>query len=175
MLCSRIVIVGDTNGHLDRAQVALRYYPAEQAGGQILKGRGNNSALSPEWLDPWSSQRPDLVCDAAKGAPHTAAQWFLPACYAMPASPFLPGTGPRTLPDVRSDGSHNLDASLLKEFSFSERTRLQFQLAAFNVANSVQLGIPNAYWNPANLASFGQVTYAASRPRQFQFGLRFIY
>ena len=50
-----------------------------------------------------------------------------------------------------------------------------YELAAFNVTNSVQLGIPNAFWNPASLASFGQVTYAASQPRQFQFGLRFIY
>ncbi len=93
----------------------------------------------------------------------------------MPASPFVPGTGPRTLPDVRSDGTHNLDVSLFKEFPFNERARLEFQLAAFNVTNSVQLGIPNAFWNPASLASFGQITYAASQPRQFQFGLRFIY
>ena len=138
-------------------------------------GSGVPIIVSGATNDPWFSQRPNLVCDAAKGAPRTAAEWFLPSCYAMPASPFVPGTGPRTLPDVRSDGTHNLDVSLFKEFPFNERARLEFQLAAFNVTNSVQLGIPNAFWNPASLASFGQITYAASQPRQFQFGLRFIY
>jgi len=123
----------------------------------------------------WFSQRPNLTCDAAAGAQHTAAQWFLPNCYAAPASPFVAGTAPRTLPDVRSDGTHNLDASLSKDFRFNERMRLQFQLSVFNFTNSVQLGIPDANWNPNNLASFGQISYAASQPRQFQFGLRFTY
>jgi hypothetical protein len=138
-------------------------------------GSGVPIIVSGATNDPWFSQRPDITCNPANGAPHTAGQWFLPNCYAMPASKFLPGTGPRTLPGVRSDGTHNLDASLSKDFVFNERTRLQFQLAAFNVTNSVQLGIPNASWNPANLASFGRITYAASQPRQFQFGLRFVY
>lgn len=125
--------------------------------------------------DPWFSQRPDQVCNAANGAPHTAAEWFLPNCFAMPASPFAPGTAPRTLSNVRSDGTHNLDLSLFKDFRFGESKDLQFQFAAFNVGNWVQLGIPNSFWNPQDLSTFGQITYAASQPRQLQFGLRFIF
>lgn len=40
--------------------------------------------------------------------------------------------------------------------------------------NSVQPEIPEANWDPNNLASSGQVSYAASESRQFQFGLRLI-
>jgi hypothetical protein len=125
--------------------------------------------------DPWFSQRPDLVCDAAKGAPHTAQQWFLPNCYAMPKSIYLPGTGPATLPDVRANGTRNLDLSMFKDFAFSESKSLQFQVAAFNVTNSVQLGLPNASWNPQDLSTFGQITYQGNSPRQLQFALRLMF
>lgn len=121
------------------------------------------------------SQRPDLVCDPAQGAARNAAQWFKPDCFAAPASPYVAGTAPRTLPDLRSDGIHNLDLSLFKNFPITERKNVQFRAEFFNFTNSVQLGKPNAGWNPNNLATFGEVTYAASTPRQVQFGVRFTF
>jgi hypothetical protein len=119
------------------------------------------------------SQRPDLVCDPSAGALHTAQQWFNPDCFAAPASPYVAGTAPRTLSEVRADGIHNLDLSLFKNFRFTERTNVQFRAEFFNFTNSVQLGKPNANWNPNNLETFGQITAAASTPRQVQFGVRF--
>jgi hypothetical protein len=118
------------------------------------------------------SQRPDLVCDAAKGAPRTAQQWFLPNCFAVPASPYVPGNAPRTLPDMRADGTHNLDASIFKNFPFGEQRNVQFRAEFFNFTNSVQLGLPNATWTPVDLSTFGAVTYASSSPRQVQFAVR---
>ncbi|MFN7994535.1 MAG: carboxypeptidase regulatory-like domain-containing protein [Bryobacteraceae bacterium] len=122
---------------------------------------------------PYFSQRPDLVCNPAAGAQHTVQQWFTPNCFAAPASPYVAGNAPRTLDSVRADGIHNLDLSLFKNFRITERMKAQFRGEFFNFTNSVQLGKPNATWNPNNLATFGQVTYAASTPRQVQFGVRF--
>jgi Carboxypeptidase regulatory-like domain/TonB dependent receptor-like, beta-barrel len=121
------------------------------------------------------NQRPNLTCDAAAGAPHTAAQWFLPNCYAAPASPFVPGTAPRTLSDVRGDGTHNLDLSIFKNVGLGENKNLQFRAEFFNFTNSVQLGLPNRNWNPNDLSTFGQITYAASTPRQVQLAVRFTF
>jgi hypothetical protein len=124
---------------------------------------------------PFFDQRPDLTCDAAKGARHGADQWFLPNCFAVPASPFVAGTAPRVLPDVRADGVHNVDFSIFKNFPIGEHKNLQFRAEAFNFTNSVQLGKPNSFWNPVDLSTFGQITYASSTPREFQFGGRFTF
>lgn len=121
------------------------------------------------------SQRPDLTCDAAQGAPKTAQQWFLPTCFAAPASPYVAGTAPRTLPDLRSDGTSNLDMSVFKNFALGEHQNVQFRAEAFNVTNSVQLGLPNSNWNPNDLSTFGQITSAANTPRQLQFALRYTF
>lgn len=128
--------------------------------------------------DPYFGQRPNLACDPASGAPQTAAMWFNWTCFRQPTSQFVPGTAPSVLPHVRTDGTSNLDASLLKNFPLGEGYNLQFQLAAYNVTNSVQLGYPNVFWNqsaattPSVMAGFGQITSAANTPRQLQFGLR---
>ncbi|MCI0420359.1 MAG: TonB-dependent receptor [Acidobacteria bacterium] len=121
------------------------------------------------------SQRPDLNCDPSQGAPKTAAGWFLPDCFGSPASPYVAGTAPRTLPNVRTDGASNLDLSIFRNFSVGEQKNLQFRAETFNLTNSVQLGHPNATWNPRDLSTFGRVTNAVSTPRQFQFALRFTF
>ncbi|MCI0718789.1 MAG: carboxypeptidase regulatory-like domain-containing protein [Acidobacteria bacterium] len=121
------------------------------------------------------NQRPNLKCDPSQGAPKTADRWFLPDCFAAPASPFVAGNAPRTLPNVRADGTGNLDFSVFKNFPWGEGKNLQFRAEAFNLTNSVQLGLPNATWNPVDLSTFGRITTAASTPRQWQFALRFTF
>ncbi|MGH9528215.1 MAG: hypothetical protein ACRD2F_16160, partial [Terriglobales bacterium] len=62
-----------------------------------------------------------------------------------------------------------------------ENRNIQFQVAAYNLTNSVQLGYPSVFWNqnaatnPAVMDGFGQITAAANTPRQLQFGLRFTF
>lgn len=119
------------------------------------------------------NQRPDLTCDPAKGAPHSTKQWFLPACYAAPASPYVPGNSPQLLSGVRGDGTHNLDLSLFKSVHLGGERNVQFRAEFFNFTNTTQLSLPNATWNPNNLSTFGQVTSASSTPRQIQFGVRY--
>lgn len=129
------------------------------------------------------AQRLDLVCDPAQGAPHTSTEWFLPNCFARPPSLFVPGTMPRTLNDVRSPGTRDLDASLQKRVKLGEDKSLELMFAAYNLTNTVQLGIPyTTFYIPAAgqtaqdaNPTFGNITHAASTPRQFQFSARFIF
>jgi hypothetical protein len=129
--------------------------------------------------DPYFNQRPDMTCDPGKGAPHTAAQWLNYTCFSEPASQFVPGTAPAFLAHARTDGGHNLDASIFKNIPVAEHANLQLEFAAYNVTNSVQYGYPNVFWNPnptpANMAGFGQVTNSANTPRQLQFAVRFTF
>lgn len=147
----------------------------------VSLGGGVPVVVSPGFTDQYLGQRPNLTCDPAKGAPHTSTEWFLPNCFAQPSSPFVPGTSPRTLSDVRAQGTRNWDASLSKRVKLGESRNLDLTFSAYNLTNSVQLGIPFATWYPASTGqtiqdanpTFGNITYAASTPRQFQFSARF--
>lgn len=127
--------------------------------------------------DPYFSQRVNLTCDPSQGAAHTVAQWFNYTCLGQPASRFFPGTAPAYLTHVRTDGGHNLDASIYKNFPLTEKTNLQLEFAAYNVTNTPQLGYPRVFWNPtptaANMAGFGQITSTVNAPRQLQFAAKF--
>ncbi|HEX4005348.1 MAG TPA: carboxypeptidase regulatory-like domain-containing protein [Acidobacteriaceae bacterium] len=127
--------------------------------------------------DPWFNQRVDQVCNPARHAPHTAAEWFSYKCFAQPANPFRPGTAPAYLSDVRTNGAHQVDGSLYKNFPMHGERNLRFEIAAYNLFNSVQLGYPSVFWDPdntpENMAGFGQITGASNLPRQFQVASRF--
>jgi Carboxypeptidase regulatory-like domain/TonB dependent receptor len=129
--------------------------------------------------DVYFNQRVDLACNPAKGAPHTVAEWLTYTCFSQPPSYFVPGTAPAFLSSVRTEGGRDLDVSLFKNFRFGENKKLQLQVSSYNVANYVQLGAPNIFWNPsptpANMAGFGQITSDLNTPRQFQFAARFTF
>ena len=124
------------------------------------------------------NQRPDMTCNPATGAPHTAAVWFNPNCFSFPASPFVPGTAPAYLDGVRTMGARDLDLSLYKTFSLGETRALRFEISSYNVANKAQFGMPNVptltvVSASPSTAAFGQITNTINTPRQFQFGARF--
>ena len=131
--------------------------------------------------DPYFAQRVDLNCNPAVHAAHTATQWFNYTCFGQPASQFAAGTAPAFLSSVRTDGAHQLDLSLYKNFALGKERDLRLEIASYNVTNSVQFGYPNVFWNPAVaqdptvMAGFGQITGSANLPRQFQFGSRFTF
>ncbi|MGH9543111.1 MAG: carboxypeptidase regulatory-like domain-containing protein [Terriglobales bacterium] len=160
--------------------VNVNGFANELAGGWTLNtvlsfSTGTPVSVSGATNDPWFNQRPNLTCDPGMDAPKTADEWFMPNCYAMPADQYLPGTGPRTLDHVRTDGVSNLDLAIAKNFPLGEKRNLQFRMESFNLTNSVQYGSPNGFWNPKDLSTFGQVGGVASTPRQFQFALRITY
>ena len=116
-----------------------------------------------------------------RGAPRTAAHWFNPDCFSLPASPFVPGTAPAYLDGVRTMGARDLDVSLYKTFDFTERMKLRFDVSSYNLFNKAQFGMPNvpdifSVNTQQDLKdSFGQITNTVNTPRQFQFGMRFIF
>jgi hypothetical protein len=123
------------------------------------------------------NQRVDQVCDPGKGAQHTPAQWFNYTCFATPASPYVAGTAPRTLGDVRTGGARDLDGSIYKTFTMTGEKSLRVEVTSYNLTNTPQFGYPNVFWNPTptpdNMKAFGQVTSTSNTPRQFQFAARF--
>jgi hypothetical protein len=135
------------------------------------------SGVAPSYFN----QRADMTCDPSKGAPHTAATWFKSDCFALPASPFVPGNAPAYLDHVRTMGANDVDLSLFKSFRLREERNLRFEVSSFNIANKAQLGMPGVpsitavQTTPAQAAAFGQITGNINSPRQFQFGSRFTF
>jgi hypothetical protein len=132
------------------------------------------------------NQRPNLKCNPANGAPHTAAQWFTPACFSQPSdnqSPFIAGNAPAYLDHVRTMGANDVDLTLSKSFKMGKERDLRFEISSFNVANRPQFaspGVPQEN-NPSNPAvgysntQFGLITADSNSPRQFQFSSRFTF
>ena len=79
-----------------------------------------------------------------------------------------------SLTQVSGPPIHRLDFSLAKDFTLTERARLQFRAEAFNLTNSPD------FQNPSNLnfldtKSFGAITSTRDNPndpREIQFGLK---
>ena len=71
---------------------------------------------------------------------------------------------------LRGPGRINFDWSLFKDFSPSEKWRMQFRAEMFNLFNTPQFGTPNgAVGNPVA----GRITSTVGPNRQVQLGLRF--
>jgi hypothetical protein len=128
------------------------------------------------------NQRPNLTCDPGQGAPHTATEWFSPNCFALPASPFVAGTAPAYLDQVRTMGADDVDLSLYKSFHLGGERDLRFEISSFNIANKSQFGAPgtpsitNLIGSPSTyLPQFGVISADSNSPRQFQFGSRFTF
>ena len=134
------------------------------------------------------NQRADLTCNPAAGAPHTVAVWFTDNCFPIPgteatgnpanANPFIPGTAPAYLDNVRTRGARDLDLSIYKTFKLGETKALRFDVSAYNITNTAQFGYPNV---PTIVGAvqqslpFGLITNTINTPRQFQFGARFTF
>jgi hypothetical protein len=132
------------------------------------------SGTSPSYF----SQRADLTCNPASGAPHTVKAWFNIDCFAQPASPFVPGTAPAYLDHVRTRGARDLDLSVYKTIKLTETMALRFDISGYNMSNTAQYGYPsvNSVVDVQQQgASFGKITKTVNSPRQFQFGARFTF
>ncbi|HEX9202068.1 MAG TPA: carboxypeptidase-like regulatory domain-containing protein [Acidobacteriaceae bacterium] len=69
----------------------------------------------------------------------------------------------------RSDFTNDLDASIIKNFHFGERFKLEYRFEAFNVLNHTQFGAPNV--GPTS-STFGTISTISSVNRTLQQGLR---
>lgn len=83
--------------------------------------------------------------------------WFNPAAYANPAANTFGNSGRNSL---RGPGFFELDASLFRDFSPSEKFKLQLRAESFAITNSPIFGNPAA--NVSTASSFGQITSLAT-------------
>ena len=137
------------------------------------------SGVNPSYFN----QRADLTCNPSSGAPHTADAWFNDTCFAIPGTesggaenPFVAGTAPAYLDNVRTKGARDLDLSIYKTFPLGENRALRFDVSAYNVTNTPQFGypsVPDITTATQQSVPFGQITNTVNTPRQFQFGARF--
>ena len=86
--------------------------------------------------------------------------------FSLPAPGVFGNAGRNTL---RGPGLNDLDVSVSRNFSFTERVKLQFRAEAFNLTNTVAFGLPNAN---VSGGTPGVITSLAADPRIMQFALR---
>jgi hypothetical protein len=144
--------------------------------------------------------RPDLVAGVDPYLHGKGWQYLNPAAFAMPA----PGTyGNLGRNALRGPGINQLDFTLSKTFTLTERTRLEFRAECFNILNSPVYQVPGyatvsgsqvrladatgtiqpgqAYTTPAAGGGFGSLTSTVSNTvgsgtnRQFQLALRLMF
>jgi len=115
------------------------------------------------------SDRPNAVagCDPYQGF-ETRQRWVNPACYSTPAFGTFGNVGRNSL---TGPGLFNLDFALHRNFSITERVRLQFRGEAFNVFNHPNFNLPATGFDSPTFASLT----SAMDPRQIQLGLKLVY
>jgi outer membrane receptor protein involved in Fe transport len=96
----------------------------------------------------------------------TPAEWINTSAFAIPA-PYTFGDLGRN--SLRSDWYRDLDCSLFRRLSISERLQLEFRAEVFNTTNSVVFSAPASV---IDAPSFGVVTSTANAPREMQVALK---
>jgi len=123
-----------------------------------------------------TQDRPNTICNSKLSHP-TAAQWYNPACFAMPVEPTTPGAallpGNTGWNSLRGPSGFSQDLGVVKRTAITEGTSLEFRVEFFNVWNHTVLGIPSTGFDPsANPATEGQVTTPDSLPRIIQLAMK---
>ena len=75
---------------------------------------------------------------------------------------------------MRGPKFFNADAALFKDFSVTERYRVQFQFQMFNLFNHANLDLPNTCVDCSNGGSITNIAFGAQM-RRLQFGLKFAF
>lgn len=122
-------------------------------------------------ISGFPASRPDVVGDPNAG-PRTVNEWMSRSAFQRldpitQAGQF--GNAGRNI--VRGPSYRNLDVSLVRDFAFDGGSRLQFRAEAFNVLNTVNLGLPVADLNSPN---FGRIL-SAGPPRLMQFAVKYAF
>ncbi|HTC87527.1 MAG TPA: carboxypeptidase regulatory-like domain-containing protein [Bryobacteraceae bacterium] len=117
------------------------------------------------------SLNPAFTGPVVLGSP---SQWFNPQAFVLPQAGTFGNLGRGV---YSGPGLTDVDASLFKTTSITERTNLQFRAEVFNVMNHPNFGTPNAtvFSSGAISPSAGLITTTATTSRQIQFGLKLIF
>jgi hypothetical protein len=138
-------------------------------------GQPIDIGMSQPTLDD-GNQRPNIICNPTSGvgAHHSALtgmSTFNSNCFADPGYE-QPGNAPRYFSNLRTDGIHNIDMALDKEFVPREGMRLEIRAEFFNLFNTPRFALPDTLFGDS---TFGQIssTVSGSIPRHGQLGVRF--
>jgi hypothetical protein len=113
------------------------------------------SASSTALNAPGNSQKPDVVAPPQILGNYGPGQyWFTPTAFANPPSNRIGNVGRDIL-----HGPHlfNINGSVFRRFTITERVRLEFRAEAYNLTNTKWLDLPDTTLGDA---SFGQITTA---------------
>ena len=101
-------------------------------------------------------------------------QWFNPNAFVLPTAGTYGDVGRGT---YSGPGLADVDMSIFKNTTLSERVHLQFRAEFFNLLNRTNLGTPNAtvFSGTTISPTAGLITSLATTPRQIQFGLKLIF
>lgn len=127
----------------------------------------DNSGTGRSILGFGANDRPNLVGDPNAGA-HTTDRWFNTAAFTFPVRGTFGNAGRNIL-----DGPsyQNVNFSLLKNTSISERLNLQLRAEFFNLFNHPNLNLPD---NFLGSPTFGRIS-SAREPRHIQFGVKLLF
>ena len=114
---------------------------------------------------PNGRYRPNYVGDPNPASP-TPAVWLNKSAFEVPQAGTFGNAGRNSL---RADGINNVDLSLFKGASITERVRVEYRVEFFNAFNSPQYRAPAANISRGN---FGRVLGTANLARQIQMGLK---
>ena len=124
------------------------------------------------------NQRPNVLCGGGMGISNDqAAINQTPVlninCFADPGDQ-IPGNAPRYFSGLRTNGIHNFDLNLHKEFVPKEGMTAEVRAEFFNFFNHPRFAPPNTSFAPGN-PEFGIISSTAIGyfPRRLQFGFRF--
>jgi Carboxypeptidase regulatory-like domain/TonB dependent receptor len=122
-------------------------------------------------ISGFAASRPNVVGDPNNG-PHTVEEWISRSNFQR-LNPLIDagkfGNAGRNI--ARGPAYTNVDISLVRNFTITGDTRLQFRAEVFNIANHANFGLPVADLNSAN---FGRL-FSAGPPRLMQFALKLIF
>ena len=132
-----------------------------ESGLPFSPGLNNNASLNADM-----SLRPNITGDLLSGIAQNRNQWFNPAVYAVPGA-FLFGNAPRN--SLRGPKLFSADFALAKDFSLTERYKLEFRWENFNTFNNTNLALPDS---AVDSGTAGKIFDVASPMRNMQFALK---
>jgi len=122
--------------------------------------------------------RPNRICNGnLPVSQRIPSHWFNVGCFVEPAFDTYGNAGVGYLD---TDGTKDVDFSVVRNFVIHENLRLQFRAEAFNLLNSVNFGQPGAGF-AAGSGAAGQVSSvygvvsSAGAPREIQFALKLMW